>query len=255
MPFSFEMGRRQRNASEGIKQLSPNADTLISIPNDRLLEVAPRDLPLDTAFRLADDVLRQAVQGITELITTPGMINVDFANVRNLMKMGGGALMSIGQGDGEGKAMKAVQQALHHPLLQSTSIENAAGMLVNFTCGGELALYDVQSALSHLQAQAGGKAEIVLGVVNDPRLEDRVEVILVITGLGSTTLEETLSRLDPRQMPMERPRFTPPEKFDVKYPDVTADEYSEEELSIVSNDLDIPAFLRRGRKIAIKTMG
>lgn len=254
MPFSFELGRRQRNANEGIKRLSPNTDTLISIPNDRLLDVAPRDLPLDTAFRLADDVLRQAVQGITELITTPGMINVDFANVRNLMKMGGGALMSIGQGEGEDKAMKAVEQALHHPLLQSTSIENAAGMLVNFTCGGELALYDVQAALSHLQVQAGGKAEIVLGVVDDPRLEDRVEVILVITGLGSTTLEETLSHLDVRQLTMERKPYTSEEKFEVKFPELPPDQLIEEELSVSSNDLDIPAFLRRGRRVAIKTM-
>jgi len=256
MPFSFEMGRRQRNASEGIKRLSPNADTLISIPNDRLLDVAPKDLPLDTAFRLADDVLRQAVQGITELITTPGMINVDFANIRNLMKLGGGALMSIGQGDGDDKAMKAVEQALHHPLLQSTSIENAAGILVNFTCGGELALYDVQAALSHLQAQAGGKAEIVLGVVNDPRLQDRVEAILVITGLGSTTLEETLSRLDVRKMPVERKSTpTPSNTIEVKPPQLLDDEYFEDELSISSNDLDIPAFLRRGRRVAIKTVG
>lgn len=255
MPFSFEMGRRQKNASEGIKRLSPNTDTLISIPNDRLLDVAPRDLPLDTAFRLADDVLRQAVQGITELITTPGMINIDFANIRNLMKLGGGALMSIGQGDGEDKAMKAVDQALHHPLLQSTSIENAAGILVNFTCGGELALYDVQAALAHLQAQSGGKAEIVLGVVNDPRLQDRVEAILVITGLGSTTLEETLSRLDVRQMPLERQSMTAPAPYEAKVPQPLADEYLEEELSLSSNDLDIPAFLRRGRKIALKTVG
>ncbi|MFZ0532495.1 MAG: cell division protein FtsZ [Anaerolineales bacterium] len=255
MPFSFEMGRRQRNASEGIKRLSPNTDTLISIPNDRLLDVAPRDLPLDTAFRLADDVLRQAVQGITELITTPGMINVDFANIRNLMKLGGGALMSIGQGDGEDKALKAVDQALHHPLLQSTSIDNAAGILVNFTCGGELALYDVQAALSHLQAQAGGKAEIVLGVVNDPRLQDRVEAILVITGLGSTTLEETLSRLDVRKMPVERKATPAPDAYAVKAPQLMADEYLEEELTVSSNDLDIPAFLRRGRRVAIKTTG
>ncbi len=255
MPFSFEMGRRQRNASEGIKRLSPNADTLISIPNDRLLDVAPKDLPLDTAFRLADDVLRQAVQGITELITTPGMINVDFANIRNLMKLGGGALMSIGQGDGEGKAMKAVEQALHHPLLQSTSIDNAAGILVNFTCGGELALYDVQAALSHLQAQAGGKAEIVLGVVNDPRLQDRDEAILVITGLGSTTLEETVSRLELRKMPVERRNAPTPSIHEVKAPQVQPDEYMEEEMAVSSNDLDIPAFLRRGRRITIKTMG
>jgi cell division protein FtsZ len=254
-PFSFEMGRRQRNASEGLKRLSPNTDTLISIPNDRLLEVAPRDLPLDTAFRLADDVLRQAVQGITELITTPGMINVDFANIRNLMKMGGGALMSIGQGDGEDKAMKAVDQALHHPLLQSTSIQNAAGILVNFTCGGELALYDVQAALSYLQAQSGGNAEIVLGVVNDPRLQDRVEAILVITGLGSTTLEETLGRLDTRRLPVERKSVVASEAFDIKLPDMASDGFFEDDLSVSANDLDIPAFLRRGRKVDLKTLG
>src|SRR5512137_89206 len=236
MPFSFEMGRRQKNAREGIKLLSPNTDTLISIPNDRLLDVAPRDLPLDTAFRLADDVLRQAVQGITELITTPGMINVDFANIRNLMKLGGGALMSIGQGDGEDRAMKAVEQALHHPLLQSTTIENAAGILVNFTCGGELALYDVQAALSYLQAQSRGKAEIVLGIVNDPRLQDRVEAILVITGLGSTTLEETLSRLDARQNPLERKAPASPDKYDFKMPEFLPDEPIREEVSVGAND-------------------
>jgi cell division protein FtsZ len=254
-PFSFEMGRRQRNATEGIKRLSPNADTLIAIPNDRLLEVAPRDLPLDTAFRLADDVLRQAVQGITELITTPGVINVDFANVRNLMKLGGGALMSIGQGDGEDKAMKAVEQALHHPLLHSTSIGNAAGILVNFTSGGELGLYDVQTALSYLQAQAGGRAEIVLGVVNDPRLQDRVEVILVITGLGSTTLEETLSHLDVRKPLAEHKPLPTPGSYEVKSDQLLPDEYLEDELSMSTSDLDIPAFLRRGRRLAVKTVG
>jgi cell division protein FtsZ len=255
MPFSFEMGRRQRNASDGIKNLQPNTDTLIAIPNDRLLYVAPRDLPLDTAFRLADDVLRQAVQGITELITTPGMINVDFANIRNLMKLGGGALMSIGQGEGEDKAMKAIDQALHHPLLEATSIYSAAGILVNFTCGGELSLLEVESALSHLQAQAGGKAEIVLGVVNDPKLQDRVEAILVITGLGSPTLEETLSKVDSMKLPVERPSNPLPDTFEVKTSQYPVETNWEEELTISSNDLDIPAFLRRGRRIAIKTMG
>jgi len=255
MPFSFEMGRRQRNASEGIKRLSPNTDTLIAIPNDRLLYVAPRDLPLDTAFRLADDVLRQAVQGITELITIPGVINVDFANVRNLMKLGGGALMSIGQGEGENKAMKAIEQALHHPLLEATSIDNAAGILVNFTCGGELSLLEVQAALSHLQAQAGGKAEIVLGVVDDPRLCDRVEVILVITGLGSPTLEETLSKVEATKTRHERPNPPAADNFEMATPQYPVETDWEDELSISSNDLDIPAFLRRGRRVVIKTLG
>jgi len=255
MPFSFEMGRRQRNAGDGIMRLQPNTDTLIAIPNDRLLYVAPRDLPLDTAFRLADDVLRQAVQGITELITTPGMINVDFANVRNLMKLGGGALMSIGQGEGEGKAMKAIEQALHHPLLDATSIDNAAGILVNFTCGGELSLLEVEAALTHLQAQAGGKAEIVLGVVNDPRLQDRVEAILVITGLGSPTLEETLSKVEGKKRVTERPAVPAPHPVELNEPAYPAENEWGEELSISSNDLDIPAFLRRGRRIAVKTLG
>jgi cell division protein FtsZ len=255
MPFSFEMGRRQRNASDGLKLLRPNTDTLIAIPNDRLLYVAPRDLPLDTAFRLADDVLRQAVQGITELITTPGIINVDFANVRNLMKLGGGALMSIGQGEGGDKALKAIDQALHHPLLEATSIDNAAGILVNFTCGSELSLLEVETALSHLQAQAGGKAEIVLGVVNDPRLQDRVEAILVITGLGSPTLEETLSKVEARKVTSERPLPPAVNQYEGNSSQYNHETDWEEELTVSSNDLDIPAFLRRGRRMAIKTSG
>lgn len=255
MPFSFEMGRRQRNASEGIKRLRPNTDTLIAIPNDRLLYVAPHDLPLDTAFRLADDVLRQAVQGITELITTPGIINVDFANVRNLMKLGGGALMSIGQGEGMDKAMKAIDQALHHPLLEATSIDNAAGILVNFTCGSELSLLEVETAVSHLQAQAGGKAEIVLGVVNDPRLQDRVEAILVVTGLGSPSLEETLSKVEGRRIPFDKPVHQTTNAYELNTPPHPIENNWEEELSLSSNDLDIPAFLRRGRRVGVKTMG
>ncbi len=192
-PFSFEMGRRQRNAAEGLAALRPNTDTLISIPNDRLLYVAPRDLPMDLAFRLADDVLRQAVQGITEIITEPGVINVDFAHVRRLMKLGGGALMAIGQGQGQEKAQKAIEQALYHPLLESIPIENAAGILVNFTGGKDLTLFEIETALTQLHNQAGPDTEIIMGLINDNRMQDRVQVILVITGLGASTLEEAFS--------------------------------------------------------------
>jgi cell division protein FtsZ len=259
MPFSFEIGRRQRNASDGISRLQPYTDTLISIPNDRLLYVAPRNLPLDTAFRLADDVLRQAVQGITELITTPGMINVDFANIRNLMRMGGGALMSIGHGEGESKAVKAIEQALHHPLLETASLESAAGILVNFTTGSELTLFEVQEALNHLQEQSGNKAEIVLGVVNDERLEERVQVILVVTGLGSPTLEETLSRVGRIQHTSNYPQAMNSEPA-TRSPDYTktqstgSEQLSDVEssspntpINITAKDLDLPAFLRRMR--------
>jgi cell division protein FtsZ len=249
MPFSFEMGRRQRNASEGLNNLRPHSDTLISIPNDRLLYIAPRNLPLETAFRLADDVLRQSVQGITELITRPGLINVDFANVRNLMKLGGGALMSIGQGEGDNKTMKAIQQALHHPLLQDTSIDNAAGILVNFTCGGDLTLAEVDTALTHLRSQAGEKAEIILGVVNDERLENRAEAILGVTGLGAKSIDEAIPGL--RITPSVKSQ--PPIETSSQTNDMLVSSNAETAVNQDSyyaankNNLDLPTFLRRPR--------
>ena len=263
MPFSFEVGRRQRNANAGLQQLRPNTDTLIAIPNDRLLYVAPHNLPLEVAFRLADDVLRQAVQGITELITQPGMINVDFANVRHLMKLGGGALMAIGQGEGQDKALKAVEQALHHPLLENASLGHAAGLLVNFTSGADLTLPEIETALTYLQTQAGPQAEIVLGVVNDERLQDRVEAILVITGLGAPTLEETMRQVENKSQPNPNGAPQPgcatqpepqPQPL-VSLPVSTEALVLPPDRSLVTaarpastnrpQDLDIPAFMRR----------
>jgi cell division protein FtsZ len=191
-PFSFEMGRRQKNASEGLERLRQHTHTLISIPNDRLLYVAPRNLPMEQAFHLADDVLRQAVQGITELITEPGLINVDFAHVRRLILLGGGALMSIGHGQGEAKAVQALEQALHHPLLEDVSLCSAAGVIANFSGGQDLSLFDVQTALSSLQERTGAQTEIVFGVINDEDMDGKAQVILMITGLGSSTMEEAL---------------------------------------------------------------
>ena len=191
-PFAFEMGRRQKNANEGLVRLREHTHTLVAIPNDRLLFVAPRNLPIDVAFRLADDVLRQAVQGITELVTEPGLINVDFAHIRRLILLGGGALMAIGQGQGEGKTLQALEQALHHPLMDTVSLTNARGVIANFTGGNDLSLFEVQSALTSLQEQTGSQTEIVFGVINDERMDGRVQVILMITGLGSLTLEEAM---------------------------------------------------------------
>jgi cell division protein FtsZ len=243
-PFSFEMGRRQRNATEGLAQLQRKTDTLISIPNDRLLYVADRNMPLEMAFRLADDVLRQAVQGISELITEPGLINVDFAHIRRLMKLGGGALMSIGYGKGEDKASKAVDQALHHPLLESVTLEHSAGIIANFTGGSDLTLFEVEAALTRLQEQACSQTEIVMGVINDDRMEDRVQVTLIITGLGAPTLEETLSRVaQPRTIETVIQQSLPTQPvaeqpaLDVPVTPLTT--------SPNTNDLDLPAFLRR----------
>jgi cell division protein FtsZ len=201
-PFSFEVGRRQQNARDGLARLQPHTDTLITVPNDRLLQIAPRNLTLDLAFQLADDVLRQGIQGIAELITQPGLINVDFAHVREVMQFGGGALMSIGIGGGENKAYKAVEQALHHPLLESISIESATGIIANFTGGPNLTFIEVMEALNYLHQQTNHQADIIPGVINDPCMEDRAQVILVITGLGATPIETGLPARKPQA---ERP--------------------------------------------------
>jgi cell division protein FtsZ len=251
-PFTFEMGRRQRNASDGISLLRQQTDTLIAIPNDRLLYVAPRNLPMEVAFHLADDVLRQAVQGITELITEPGMINVDFAHVSRLIRLGGGALMAIGQGQGESKAKTAIEQALHHPLLESVSLEHAAGVIANFTGGEDLTLAEVDLALTQLQAQTGSQTEIVLGVINDERMRGRVQVILVITGLGATTLEEALSSIQkpaqvsmPSQPPASQPPISKPEPTRPRSVTLDHNHPAPEVYLSSSQNLDVPAFMRR----------
>jgi cell division protein FtsZ len=251
-PFSFEMGRRQNNANLGLAELVKHTDTLIAIPNDRLLMVAPRDLPLEVAFRLADDVLRQAVQGITELITEPGMINVDFAHVRRLMKIGGGAFMSIGHGKGLNKARLAVDQALDHPLLEEISINQAAGIIANFTGGEDLTLFEVSEVLNDLHSRVGDQAEIVFGVSNDERMLGRAQVILVITGLGAPTLEEVMpgislniERISKQSKPQVSKPAAPPEDIPTVVESVPAGVPQ----AIASDDLDIPAFLRRRSRI------
>jgi cell division protein FtsZ len=244
-PFSFEVGRRQQNARDGLAKLQPNTDTLITVPNDRLLQIAPRNLTLDLAFQLADDVLRQGIQGIAELITQPGLINVDFAHIRQVMKMGGGALMSIGIGEGENKALKAVEQALHHPLLESISIENANGIIANFTGGPSLTFIEVMEALNHLQDLTGNQADIIPGVISNPRMDDRTQVILVITGLGAMPIEAA--------MPMRKPQVQPqaqvqrqPEPVQVR--SVRPAVSSSNQMNVSASgpvDLDLPAFMRR----------
>ena len=247
MPFSFEVGRRQKNANEGLRSLREHTHTLISIPNDRLLHVAPKNLSIEVAFRLADDVLRQSVQGITELVTEAGFINVDFAHIRRLILLGGGALMSIGHGHGAKKASKALQQALQHPLLESVSLDNAAGVIANFTGGEDLTLLEVQEALEGLQSQTGSQTEIVLGVINNENMMNRTQVILLITGLGGSTLEEAFSNVQ-KASPVSKPipviDENVPLKKEAELPFV---EQSSVQSSYRKNstNYDIPAFLRR----------
>ncbi len=241
-PFSFEMGRRQLNAMEGLNKLQQHANTLITIPNDRLLYAIPKDLPLDTAFRLADDVLRQAVQSITELITEPGLINVDFAHIRRMMHLGGGALMAIGHGKGENKALKAIQQALDHPLLETVSLHRAAGVIANFTASEELSLLEISEALLYLQDQANPDTEVVLGTTPKEHMGNRVQVNLVVTGLGAPTLEEVLLGVEEVNQPQEPVQHLATSAPQQSYANAGVP-------SITSSDLDIPAFLRRQSRV------
>lgn len=249
-PFSFEGKRRQNNAMEGLSWLRPNTDTLIAIPNDRLLYVAPKNLPIDVAFRLADDVLRQAVQGIAELVTQPGVINVDFAHVRKMMQLGGGAFMAIGQGTGENKASAAIEQALHHPLLESISLEEAAGVIVHFTGGNDLSLFEVGEALEHVQQMTGGDIDLVMGITHDEMMQDRAQVIMVITGLGAPSLEDALSAPKKTALPASpqaAEQITEIER-DIPLPVELKTLFSpapEAEMAPVYADLDMPAFLRK----------
>lgn len=243
-PFTFEMGRRSRNAREGIAKLQPFTDTLISVPNDRLLQVAPIDLPIEMAFRLADDILRQGVQGISELITQPGLINVDFSHVRNLMQAGGGSLLAIGTAEGNNKAVDAIEHALHHPMLETINLENANGIIANFTGGDDLSFAEVTDALIYLQQKTNSRIEIVPGVITDKRMQGRAQVTLVITGIGGTAVNTPKFEGVRQQVePQTAAQADPAQTFVINNP--TREALPQFEMAGTPNDLDIPAFMRR----------
>jgi cell division protein FtsZ len=192
IPFSFEGKRRLQAAQEGIASMQPFCNTLITIPNDRLLEVAPKQTTFDVALRLADDVLRQGVQAIAELITRPGLVNVDFSHVRSLMQLAGGACLAVGHGSGPDKAIQAVHSALHNPMLEIGSLESAAGLLVHFTGGEDLELAELHRAMQEVSAGALN-AEVFFGAAIDPSMKGRVQVIIVATGVGGQPLGSVIA--------------------------------------------------------------
>ena len=180
-PFSFEGSRRMRSADEGIARLKEHVDTLIVIPNDRLLQVVDKKASIETAFRTADDVLRQGIQGISELITVPGLINLDFADVRTIMSEGGSALMAIGRAKGENRAKEAAEQAIHSALLD-VSIDGAQGILFNVTGGPDLTLFEVNEAAEIVRAGVHPEANIIFGAVIDPTMTDEIRITVIATG-------------------------------------------------------------------------
>ena len=249
-PFSFELGRRQRNADEGLAKLQEYTDTLIVIPNDKLIEIAPRDLPLEMAFTLADDVLRQGVQGISELITETGLINVDFSHIKNIMTRGGGALMAIGTGSGPNKVQQAIEKALHHPLLDDIDLYTATGMIANFTGSNDMSFKDVTEALHTLQQATGSHADIIPGIITDPRMEDRVQLILIVTGIG-TKPEQNITSSFEKDAVRSEPEETINHSSNQENHNTSQENFNEIGLSSYGNqpnqvdNLSVPAFLRR----------
>ena len=182
-PFGFEGRTRASQAEQGIQNLRDRVDTLIVIENDRLLQVVEKRTPVTEAFRIADDILRQGVQGITDLITVPGIVNLDFADVRTIMRDAGSALMGIGTASGENRAAEAARTAVSSPLLEQ-SVDGATGILLNITGGTDLGLFEVNEAAEVVTSAADGNANVIFGAVIDDSLGDEVRVTVIATGFG-----------------------------------------------------------------------
>jgi cell division protein FtsZ len=192
-PFAFEGRRRMRNALAGLEELRQSVDTIITIPNEKLLTVADDDMSMLEAFRRADDVLLQAVRGISDLIVRSGVINVDFADVRTIMSCTGKALMGTGYGRGASRAMEAADVAINSPLLDDISIAGATGILINFTAGPDVKLKEVREAASMVQEAAHEDANIIFGLVTDPNMEDVVKVTVIATGFDTAAIDAQLT--------------------------------------------------------------
>ncbi len=191
-PFPFEGRHRLRQAEAGMDELRSVVDTLITIPNERLLQAADRNMALGDAFKMADDVLRQAVQGISDLITIPGFINVDFADVRSIMKGMGMALMGTGMATGDNRAMDATQRAISSPLLEEASINGARGVLVNITGGQDLTLFEVDEAMKVIHDAADPDANIIFGTVPDERMQNEMKITVIATGFEQSASVHSL---------------------------------------------------------------
>jgi cell division protein FtsZ len=261
-PFKWEGRPRSRNAEQGIAQLKENVDTLIIIPNQRLLTIAPKDLPLTEAFRLADDVLLQATRGISDLITTPGLINLDFNDVKTVMSAGGDALMGTGVARGENRAIQAAQNAIRSPLLDDMSILGAKGVLVNISAGSDLTLFEVNDAVSVITEAVGNEAEIIWGTVLDDNLEDEIRVTVIATGFNGKRDEVVASVAEKARIHAPVNGRNGKDKLDIPAfmragnaaAETAAPEPAGERLDgeagldrLSPDDLEYPTFLRKGR--------
>ena len=247
-PFTFEGSRRIQSAESGIAKLKEQADTLIVIPNDRLLQIVDKRSNLQEAFRIADDVLRQGVQGISELITVPGLINLDFADVRTIMSEGGAALMAVGSATGEDRARMAAEQAISSQLLDIT-IDGARGILFNVTGGPDMTLFEVNQAAAIIKETAHPDVNLIFGAVIDQNMGDEVRITVIATGFERTGTPRRIEAIAPRQeVKTPRPNEMRETRDNREYVSVSQAKPTFEPRKVNTEDLDVPTFLRNRMK-------
>jgi cell division protein FtsZ len=233
-PFQFEGRRRMQQAEHGLRELRECVDTVITIPNERLLHTVEKGASLSDSFRIADDVLRQAVQGISDLITVPGLINLDFADVKAIMSGMGMALMGAGHAFGENRAIEATQQAISSPLLEEASIQGAKGVLINITGGSDLTLFEVNAAATIIREAADEDANIIFGAVIDEAMRDQMRITVIATGFDREAVSVAAAG-STSTMPATAPRTLPRPLDDLPRPMMSAR----------ADDLDVPTFIRK----------
>jgi cell division protein FtsZ len=270
-PFAFEGPRRMKQAEKGLAELASTVDTVLSIPNDRLLELVPKGTSFFEAFKLADDVLRQAVQGISDIITTPGLINRDFSDIRAIMLGMGYAMMGTATCRGERAPVEAARQAISSPLLEEGGVKGARGVLINITASSRLSLHDVNEACSLIRAATtNDDVQINFGVVLNEAMEDEVKITVIATGFQRDNLPKiarpaataVIVETAPEPPPPPAPEFSSfpfvkePEPEPVmeavaepEPPPAPAPQLPAEEPALSMNDLDVPAYLRRNRRL------
>jgi cell division protein FtsZ len=260
-PFQFEGRKRMHQADEGVRELKNAVDTLITIPNQRLLSIASRNTSLRDAFQKADDVLLQAVRGISELVTVHGLINLDFADVRSIMAEMGMAMMGAATASGENRSVEAAQRAISSPLLEDVSIKGARGLLINVTGGTDLSLYEVNEAASLIQEEAHEDANIIFGAVIDEKLTDEIRVTVIATGFGDLETRYMKRQAPPAAVtaPVHAGVTRPVEPLHAPSPAAPAQVrfFNNKPVRrlglIVDDSLDIPTFKRRAEEAGYST--
>jgi len=250
-PFAFEGRKRMAQAEEGIKIIRPLVDTLIVIPNDKLLEIADDNTTLLNAFKLADNVLKAGVRGVTDLITLPGLINLDFADVRSIIKDAGNALLGEGIASGDNRAIKAAQSAINSPLIEE-SIDGATGILLNISGGPDLKLFEINEAAEIIRNASSPDANIIFGSVIDEGMNDKIKVTIIATGFSST--KGKVSRAGKEEETEEKTDIN--KKLDIFEKEILddkeetkPDKFPDDDFGSIDDDyLDVPTFLRKDKK-------